>query len=106
MRILVDECVDQRLRHFLPTHDCQTAQYAKLAGFKNGALLLAAETAGFEVILTTDQEILHQQNLRVRRIAILVLCGPTNRLADLKELIPATLRALESIRPGQLIEVR
>ncbi|MGC1416841.1 MAG: hypothetical protein WA817_16265 [Candidatus Acidiferrum sp.] len=44
MRILIDECIDERLRNSLPGHDCQTARYAGLAGLKNGDLLAAAET--------------------------------------------------------------
>lgn len=105
MRILLDECVDDRLRHLFGDHKCQSAHYAGLAGLKNGALLSAAELAGFEVIITTDQEISHQQNLRLRRISIVVLCGPTNRLADLKPLVPDALRSIDAIRPGQLVAI-
>ena len=57
MRILLDECVDQRLRFSFATHDCQTAGYAKLSGLKNGALLDAAERAGFNARVTTDRAI-------------------------------------------------
>jgi hypothetical protein len=57
MRLLMDECVDERLRHSFPEHDCQTARYAKLAGLKNGELLSAAEAAGFDVLVTVDQSI-------------------------------------------------
>jgi len=35
MRLLIDECVDERLRLLFPDHDCQTARFAKLAGLKN-----------------------------------------------------------------------
>lgn len=42
MRILIDECVDQRLRLMFAGHDCETAVYAKLSGLKNDALLAAA----------------------------------------------------------------
>ncbi len=80
--------------------------YAKLAGLKNGALLAAAEAADFETLITTDQEIPYQQNLDGRRISILILCAATNRLADLKLLMPAALRALDSIEPGQVIRLR
>jgi predicted nuclease of predicted toxin-antitoxin system len=55
MRILLDECLDERLRNSLPEHDCQTARYAGFSGLKNGELLKAAETAKFEVLLTADQ---------------------------------------------------
>ena len=63
MRILGDECVDQHLRLLIPQHACETASYAGLAGLKNGALLTAAEAAGFDVLVTVDQEIPYQQNL-------------------------------------------
>jgi hypothetical protein len=79
MRLLLDECVDQRLRLLFVGHECHTAAYAGLAGMKNGILLDAAQAANFEVIVTTDQEIPFQQNLDHRRIAILILCAPTNR---------------------------
>jgi hypothetical protein len=38
MRLLIDECVDEDLRHLFPAYDCQTARFAKLAGLKNGKL--------------------------------------------------------------------
>jgi hypothetical protein len=54
MRILLDECVNQRLRNYLPGHDCESAEYAGFAGLKNGELLNAAESAHFDVLLTVD----------------------------------------------------
>ena len=56
-------------------------------------------------MITTDQGIPYQQNLAERLIAILILCAPTNRLADLKRLVPAALGALDSIEPGQVIRI-
>ena len=105
MRILIDECLDENLRHLFPGHDCQTARYAKLAGISNGDLLSAAERVGFEVIITVDQNFSFQQNLEGRRIALLILCGPTNRLRDLAALIPAALAALVSIKPGEIVRI-
>ena len=106
MKILLDECVDQKLRLAFDEHDCQTAAYAKLAGLKNGALLAAAEAADFEILITTDQEIPYQQNLEGRRISILILCAPTNRLADLRLLVPGALVSINSVRPGQVIRLQ
>ena len=105
MRLLLDECIDERLRHSFIGLDCQTARYAKLAGFKNGELLSAAEAAGFDIIVTVDQNIPTQQNLTNRRIALLILCAPTNRLADLQKLIPTAITALKAIEPGEVVRV-
>jgi predicted nuclease of predicted toxin-antitoxin system len=105
MRILLDECVDQRLRRELPEHRCETARFAGFAGLKNGILLSAAEAAGFEVMITTDQEIPFQQNLNDRKLAMLILCADSNRLASLRQLLPEVKRALCDIRPGQVVRV-
>ena len=106
MRLLIDECVDQRLRLLFPNHDCQTAGFAMLAGLKNGRLLDAAEAAGFDVLITVDQNIPDQQNLAGRTISLLILCAPTNRLRDLDPLVPSATSALNSIRPGQVLRIR
>jgi hypothetical protein len=106
MKLLVDECVDERLRLSFPAHDCQTVRFAGMAGLKNGRLLEAAESAGFDVLITVDQNIPDQQNLSGRRLAVLILCGPTNRLADLMLLVPAALLALDSIGCGMVITIR
>jgi hypothetical protein len=105
MRILLDECVDQRLRFLFLAHECQSAGYAGLAGLKNGTLLTAAEAAGFDVVVTIDQEIPYQQNLTARRISVLVLRAATNRLADLTPLMPVVLETLESMRPGNVVRI-
>jgi hypothetical protein len=75
MRLLIDECVDENLRFLFPGHECQTARFAKLAGLKNGELLEAAESAGFDILITVDQKIPDQQNLAGRRISLVILCG-------------------------------
>ena len=103
MRILLDECIDERFRHQFADHDCQTARYAHFAGLTNGRLLSAAEAAGFEVIITVDQGIPHQQNIRSKQIAVCVLRVTTNRLSDLIQLVPVILIGLDSIKPGEVI---
>jgi hypothetical protein len=67
MRILLDECVNQRLRKYLPGHECQSARYAGFGGLKNGELLDAAQAANFEVLLTVDRGIEYQQDLKRRK---------------------------------------
>jgi hypothetical protein len=105
MKLLIDECVDQRLRHLFSGHDCHSAHHAGLAGLKNGLLLDAAEAAGFDVLITVDQNIPEQQNLSARRLSILILCAPTNRLRDLAPWVPAATAALTTIAPGQVVRI-
>jgi predicted nuclease of predicted toxin-antitoxin system len=106
MRLLVDECIDERLRLLFPGHECETARFANLAGLKNGRLLEAAEQAGFDVLITADQNIPDQQNLSGRKIALVILCGPTNRLRDLAPLVPAAISAIASIGRGDVVRIR
>jgi hypothetical protein len=105
MRILIDECVDERLRYSLLGHDCHTARYAGLAGLQNGELLAAAEAAGFDVLLTVDQGIEYQQNLADRRVAIIILRAKSSRLKDLLPHVPACLAHITSIHPGQIVTI-
>ena len=106
MRLLIDECVDERLQLLFPGHDCPTAGFANLAGLKNGRLLDAAEAAGFDVLMTVDQNIPEQQNLAGRRMALTILSGPSNRLRDLEPLAPAAVSALRSIGRGGVVRIR
>ena len=105
MKLLIDECVDERLRNSFSAHECQTARYAQLAGLKNGELLSAAEAAGFAVLITVDQSIPDQQNLADRRIAVVIISAATNRLRDLLPLVPTVLTVLGSIQPGEVRRV-
>jgi hypothetical protein len=105
-RVLIDECIDERLRFLFPGYDCQTASFAKLAGLKNGRLLEAAEAAGFDVMVTVDQSIPDQQNFTGRRMSLVILCARTNRLHDLRPLVPAAMSAPGRIAPGQIVGIR
>jgi len=105
MRVLLDECIDEALRHHLVGHDCQTARDAGFTGLENGKLLAAAETAEFEVFLTVDRGFEYQQNLEFREIAVIIFRGRSVLLEDLVPLIPACLAQLKIIRPGQMVKI-
>ncbi len=105
MRLLLDECIDEGLRHHFFGHECQTCRYAGLTGMANGALLAAADQAGFEVLITVDQNMPNQQSLRGRSISILVVRARTTNLDDLLVLLPDVLIALEILGPGEVARV-
>ncbi len=69
----------------------------------NGELLAAAESAGFEVLLTTDKNVRYQQNLAGRRIAIVVLGKGRWRL--IRPLLAEVANAVNSAKPGGYTEV-
>ncbi|HXB69356.1 MAG TPA: DUF5615 family PIN-like protein [Candidatus Acidoferrales bacterium] len=105
MRLLLDECIDEGLRHHFAGHECQTCRYAGLTGLANGALLAAADQAGFEVLITVDQNMPHQQSLRGRSIALVVVRARTTNLDDLLVLLPDVLTALETLKPGEAVRI-
>ncbi len=105
MRILLDECVPRRLRRELPGHDVHTVPEMGWSGKKNGELLRLMAAHGFDVLLTVDQGIRHQQNLQAAGVAVVVLVALSNRLADLVPLAPSALAALASIKPGDVVAI-
>lgn len=80
-----------------------TTWFQGWSGLKNGALLAAAEEAGFDLFITADQELSYQQNLSGRRMAILVLS--TNNWGVVKEQIGAISAAIDAATPGSLVFV-
>ena len=69
-----------------------------------GALLRAAD-GFFEVLLTVDQGIEHQQNLTGLRIGVVIMVASSNDIDDLRPLLPLVVEALGQIQPGQVIRV-
>jgi predicted nuclease of predicted toxin-antitoxin system len=105
MKILLDECLPLDFRHSFASHDAHTAQWAGLKGKKNGELLQAAEVAGYDVLLTVDQGIPHQQDSVGRKLSIILVRSRTNQIEDLLPLVDAIEQALETIQPGQTVEL-
>lgn len=76
------------------------------AGKKNGELLALMAGAGFEVLLTVDRSLRHQQNLAAAGVAVVVMVAATNRLSDLVPVVPAVEAALVGIQAGDAVEVK
>jgi hypothetical protein len=93
VRVLLDECLPRRLKRDLVGHDVRTAPEMGWASKSNGELLALA-AADFDVFLTSDRNLSHQQNLSVFDIAILVLVAASNRIDDLRPLVPRVLEVL------------
>ena len=104
MKVFLDECVDWRLMREVVGHEVNTARQMGWTTIKNGALLALASQQ-FDVFVTVDRNLAFQQNLEGLSIAVIVLRAHTNRLADLKPLIPDLMATIESAPPGTVLFV-
>ena len=101
MKILLDECVPAQVRNALIGHDVTTAQLQGWTGITNGALLTAAENAGFELFILADKNLRYQQNLTGRKLAILELW--TNHRPTLEKHFARIRASAESVQLGQYV---
>ena len=97
MKVLLDECLPKKLKRKVEAEFVRTVPEAGWASKKNGELLRLAE-ASFDVLLTNDQNIEHQQNLKRFDLAFVVLVAQTNDIVDLLPLMPIANRVLKSIK--------
>lgn len=100
MKLLLDECIDRRLAAELTWHEVKTVPQMGWAAKKNGELLTLAESE-FDVFLTVDRNLAFQQNLSQFNVAVLILHAASNRLADLKPLVPRILSAIPTLVKGK-----
>ena len=103
MKILFDHGTPAPLRRHLPEHSVDRSAERGWELLENGELIRRAEEEGYEVIVTTDQNMRHQQNLTGSSLAIVVLMATAwprvqHRTKDIRA-------AIEEACPGQVREV-
>jgi hypothetical protein len=103
VKILFDQGTPAPLRSALIGHEVKTAFECGWDALENGALLAAAEADGFEVFITADQNLQHQQNLSERRLAIVVLS--TTNWPRIQRHAGLVVKAVDELTAGALIEV-
>ncbi len=103
MKILFDQGVPVPLRRHLLGHTVTTAYEQGWSNLTNGKLLEAAEQAGYELLITTDQNLHHQQNLVGRPLAVLVLLSTSWPRIQLR--IGEICKAVDAIMPRDYTEV-
>ena len=109
MNVFVDECVSKKLMPYMTVHNYDHATDTPLRSTKNSTLLRAL-APDYDVFLTTDRNIPFQQNLKNFSLAVVIMRGFSNDIADLLPLVPNTLAILDRIarvpiQPGDLYEV-
>ena len=103
MRVLFDNGTPRGVAAALVGHVVEEARSHGWDMLKNGELLSAAEAAGFDVLLTTDRNIRHQQNLQGQRLAIVILSKGRWKLIKLK--LEAIHAVVSAAAPGSVVEV-
>jgi hypothetical protein len=104
MKLLLDECLDWRLRRELPGHEVRTVQEMGWDGVKNGRLLALAQV-DFQVFITGDRNLSFQQNLPSFSISVVVLKSESVRLIHTPPLMPKVIASLSALQAGQLVIV-
>ena len=103
MKILFDQGTPNPLRNYLAAHSVDTASERGWSDLDNGDLLEAAEDEGYDLLITTDQNIRYQQDLAHRNIAILVLLSTAWPLIQQK--VDDISAAINEMEPGKLKEI-
>jgi len=98
MRILFDQGTPVAIRKALHDHSVRTVNEQGWSTLLNGELLRVAEDAGFEVLLTTDTGLPHQQNLEGRKLAVVIL--NRNRWILIQRRMTEIVAAVNSAKPG------
>lgn len=101
MRVLLDGNLPRTLAALLPGHRVETVHQRRWSDLDDGPLLTAAE-AEYDAVVTADQNLRFQQNLRGRRLRIIVLRAVRTSLPVLAPFAPAVLTALAEMEPGEV----
>jgi hypothetical protein len=103
MRLLLDECLPKGLVLALPGHNVKTVRQMDWQGVSNGALLkLIADSGAFDVFITVDKNLPHQNKVSDLPFAIVIFRAKSNRLPDVRPFAPEILRRLPEFLPGHV----
>jgi len=103
-RVLLDENLPRKLRRELPDCVVRTVQEEGWGSFKNGQLLGLAQT-NFDVLLSGDSNLRHQQNPKRFEIGIVAVETVSLRFRDIMRAIDDIRGAIARVVPGELIVV-
>ena len=103
MRILLDECLPKDLGGELSGHHVKTVPQAGWASISNGKLLaLIAASGKFDLFLTVDKNLPHQNKTKTLPFAIVVLRSKSNSISAIRPFAPEILRRLDGFKSGHV----
>jgi hypothetical protein len=104
MKVILDECLPRRLLRDLPDHMVTSVAKQGWAGITNGALLKCV-TPEFDVFITMDSNVVHQQNMDGLEICLIFLHSQNSRYETLQPLLPQIREALTQAKAGSVIHI-
>lgn len=103
MKLPFDQGTPVLLRRHLHPHTVDTAAELDWAQLENGDLIAAAESSGYDFLITTDRNLRYQQNLKNRSIGIIVLLNSS--WPHLQSRVSNIAEAVNDARPGEYLEI-
>jgi len=103
VRVLLDENLPHRLRTAITGHQVETVKYKGWNGLKNGELLRAAEADGVQVLVTGDKNVIYQQSMAGRDIALVILSAQDFEVIEAH--LPKIQAALDRAQAGSFESV-
>jgi predicted nuclease of predicted toxin-antitoxin system len=104
MNLLLDECLPKDLLQEFAPHAVAHVKGSEYESLQNGELLAAAQHE-YDVLITVDVNLYHQNKVALFDLAVIVLRAYRNAYEFLLASLPAALAALETIQPGQVVYV-
>jgi predicted nuclease of predicted toxin-antitoxin system len=104
MKLLLDECLPKDLLRDFAPHAVAHVKSRAFAGLQNGELLAAAQHE-YDVLITVDANIYHQNKVSQFNLAVVVLRAYRNAYEFLLDTVPEALEVLQTIQPGQVVYV-
>jgi hypothetical protein len=103
VKILFDANTPDPLARFFRGHEVMRADELGWQGLENGALFDAAEQAGFDILLTCDQNVRYQQNLTGRTLTLVILSS--NHWPTLRRIAARIATAVDFVQAGQIVNI-
>ncbi len=106
MRILLDNCMDVKYAALLADYDVTHAKDVNWQNLANGNLIAVAEDAGYDVIITIDKNMYYQQNIKTRKISIIVLLPKLTVFKNVEPLAPRVIATLQNVSAGSFVIIK
>lgn len=103
MKLLLDECIDWRLKLETSNHDVKSVKEMGWLGKKNGELLSLIAEQKFLAFITIDKRLVFQQNVESLKFGIIILDSYRSTLKELKSFVPEILQTIDELKPGIIV---